>query len=387
MNNLTTTTLGEIADSIITGPFGTELHKSDYVESGTPVIMPQNIGMRTFNNEKIAYVDDSNAARLKRYAVIENDIVYSRRGNIEKHAFITENLAGALCGTGCFRVRLKMEEIDPEYISLYLTRPESRLWLVRHAVGSNMQNLNVGILQSVPISFPKKTEQQRIVSILSALEQKIVLNNSINIELDRVSQTIYEYLFFNSKQNELQLLSEKLKFTRGIEPGRNAYFDDCADVDSVPFIRVSDLGQIPAIHISKNDANKSCCFPSDVLVAFDGSIGKMAIGMKGAYSTGIRKIKAKTHEYSDALIYCIFRSEEIQRTIAKYAIGSNILHASSAIEHLTFPWGKEEVEKFNKLVEPMYRLMVDNIQQNIALTKLQNFLLPLLMNRQVRVKT
>lgn len=212
-------------------------------------------------------------------------------------------------------------------------------------------------------------------------------NNSINFELDRVSLTIYEYLFFHSKQNELHLLSEKLKFTRGIEPGRNAYFDDSADVDSVPFIRVSDLGQIPAIHISKKDANKSCCFPSDVLVAFDGSIGKMAIGMKGAYSTGIRKIKAKTHEYSDALIYCIFRSEEIQRTIAKYAIGSNILHASSAIEHLTFPWSKEEVEKFNKLVEPMYRLMVDNIEQNIALTKLQDFLLPLLMNRQVRVKT
>ena len=92
--------LGEVAD-IITGPFGSMLHKSDYRETGTPVIMPQDIGNRTLSLESIARIGQQDAERLSRYATVENDIVYARRGDVEKHAFINADEAGALCGTGC----------------------------------------------------------------------------------------------------------------------------------------------------------------------------------------------------------------------------------------------------------------------------------------------
>ena len=95
-----TTTLGEISD-IITGPFGTQLHMSDYVEVGIPVIMPQNVGDRQVNIESIANINETDFIRLKRYATKKDDIIFARRGDVEKHAFIT-NSQRMLCGTGCF---------------------------------------------------------------------------------------------------------------------------------------------------------------------------------------------------------------------------------------------------------------------------------------------
>jgi type I restriction enzyme S subunit len=111
----------------------------------------------------------------------------------------------------------------------------------------------------------------------------------------------------------------------------------------------------------------------------------MAIAMEGAYSSGIRKITPKDGSYSDALIYFIFQSEEIQKTIAKYAVGSNILHAAGAIEHLMFPYEEAVTKTFMAKVDPMYKKIVANHQQNKELTALRDFLLPILMNGQVTV--
>lgn len=70
MSKWISTSLGEVA-KIITGPFGTQLHKSDYVDSGVAVIMPQNIGSRQVNYEKISYISEEFATTLRRYKVLK----------------------------------------------------------------------------------------------------------------------------------------------------------------------------------------------------------------------------------------------------------------------------------------------------------------------------
>ena len=145
-------TLGEIA-SIITGPFGSQLHMKDYVDSGIPVIMPQNIGNRVVVENGIARISESDYQRLSRYATEINDIVYARRGNVEKHAFISKK-DRAICGTGCLRVRVSDKNVYPLFLSFYLNRLETRRWISTHAIGSNMPNLNTGILSDVPVDLP-----------------------------------------------------------------------------------------------------------------------------------------------------------------------------------------------------------------------------------------
>jgi len=69
--------------NIQTGPFGSQLHASDYVPSGIPSIMPQNIGDNRIHADGIAHINPSDASRLSRYLVQEGDIVYSRRGDVK----------------------------------------------------------------------------------------------------------------------------------------------------------------------------------------------------------------------------------------------------------------------------------------------------------------
>lgn len=116
-------TLGKFA-AIQTGPFGSQLHAHDYVPVGIPSIMPKNIGSRLNpNTEDIAQISIEIAERLGKYRVRPTDIGYSRRGDVEKCAFITESEDGWLCGTGCIRVRLSKEIVksDAEAKNLGLT--------------------------------------------------------------------------------------------------------------------------------------------------------------------------------------------------------------------------------------------------------------------------
>src|SRR5579872_5792159 len=127
---------------IQTGPFGSQLHASDYVSAGIPSIMPQNIGDNRVLVDGIARITANDAERLSRYLVQPGDIVYSRRGDVERRALVRTAEDGWLCGTGCLRVRLGKGEADPIYCSYYLGHPEVRAWIVRHAVGATMPNLN-----------------------------------------------------------------------------------------------------------------------------------------------------------------------------------------------------------------------------------------------------
>lgn len=171
------------------------LHKSDYVEDGTPVIMPQDIGDRTISFEGIARVGIDDAERLSRYATIAEDIVYARRGDVEKHAFITNGQAGALCGTGCLRVRIDQRKANPLYVSFALNELSSRGWIRRHAVGSNMPNINTDILSDLPLDLPNLEEQRLVADVLSALDDKIALNKKMIAELEQTARLIYDYWF------------------------------------------------------------------------------------------------------------------------------------------------------------------------------------------------
>ena len=102
-------TLGAVCErgggNIQTGPFGSQLHASDYRPVGIPSIMPQNLGDNRVIVDGIARIGDRDASRLRRYLVRKGDIVYSRRGDVEKRALIGPCEDGWLCGTGCLRVR------------------------------------------------------------------------------------------------------------------------------------------------------------------------------------------------------------------------------------------------------------------------------------------
>ena len=193
------TTLGEICQrgggNIQTGPFGSQLHASDYVPVGVPSIMPTNIGENRILEDGIVRITEEDANRLGQHRLRAGDIIYSRRGDVEKRALIREREEGWFCGTGCLKVRLGSGVVDPLFASLFLGHPAIREWIVRHAVGATMPNLNTSIMSAVPFALPPLTEQKSIASVLGALDDKIELNRRMNATLEAMARALFQSWF------------------------------------------------------------------------------------------------------------------------------------------------------------------------------------------------
>ena len=193
------TTLGDVCKrgggNIQTGPFRSQLHASDYVPVGVPSIMPTDIGENRIVEDGIVRITEGDANRLGQHRLRAGDIVYSRRGDVEKRALIREREEGWLCGTGCLKVRLGSGVVDPLFASLFLGHPAIREWIVRHAVGATMPNLNTSIMSAIPFAFPPLAEQKTITAVLGALDDKIELNRRMNATLEAMARALFQSWF------------------------------------------------------------------------------------------------------------------------------------------------------------------------------------------------
>lgn len=191
-------TLGQVIKegngSIQTGPFGSQLHASDYVTQGIPCIMPANITDTGLNLEGIAYISEDDAFRLSRHIVKKGDIVYSRRGDVTKKLLIRDAYDGMFCGTGCLLIRPGVN-IDSTFLNYHLSTPWNRRYIVQHAIGATMPNLNTGILSDIPLTLPPLPEQKAIAHILGSLDDKIELNRQMNKTLEEMAQALFQSWF------------------------------------------------------------------------------------------------------------------------------------------------------------------------------------------------
>ncbi|MFQ2710715.1 restriction endonuclease subunit S [Aeromonas caviae] len=160
---------------IQTGPFGSQLHAYDYVDSGVPVVMPQDLLDGEISTDKISYISPDKAETLSRHKLASNDVIFSRRGDLTRSAFVDSDngYQGFLCGTGCLLMRVKPEVLCAGWFSnLYGTR------LVQAqvdglAVGTTMANLNSSILGKLLLPFPSVSEQQQIHKRLQAVNSPL----------------------------------------------------------------------------------------------------------------------------------------------------------------------------------------------------------------------
>lgn len=224
---------------IQTGPFGSQLHASDYVPVGVPSIMPQNIGDNRIIEDGIARITPEDARRLSRYLVRRGDIVYSRRGDVERRALVGHHEDGWLCGTGCIRVRLGENGADPRYASYYLGHPVVREWIVRHAHGATMPNLNTSILAACPFLEPPLAEQRAIAHILGTLDDKIELNRRMSETLEAMARALFKAWFVDFEPVRAKMEG---RWRRGETlPGLPAHLYDLFPDRLVD----SELGEIP----------------------------------------------------------------------------------------------------------------------------------------------
>ncbi|MBN2007814.1 restriction endonuclease subunit S [candidate division KSB1 bacterium] len=182
-------------DGIQTGPFGTQLHKEDYVEKGTPIITVEHLNDNKIIHQDTPYVSDEDKERLSKYELQEGDIVFSRVGSVDRRALVRKEESGWLFSGRCLRVRVNKKIIDPIYLSYFLGMEGFKSYIRNIAVGATMPSINTKILSDVLIYFPKLEQQKQIGNILFNIDKKIELNHQINHTLEQIAQTIFKSWF------------------------------------------------------------------------------------------------------------------------------------------------------------------------------------------------
>jgi type I restriction enzyme S subunit len=155
--------LGEVAESISTGPFGTMLHKSDYVPDGIPLVNPMNIVDSRIVPSNKMMVNEKTKERLRGYVLKSGDVVIGRRGELGRCALVTEREEGWLCGTGSFFVRLS-DCMDGKYFVALFGSQQFKTRLEGSAVGTTMSSLNHGILNKLRMPVPPIAVQREAMA-------------------------------------------------------------------------------------------------------------------------------------------------------------------------------------------------------------------------------
>jgi type I restriction enzyme, S subunit len=189
--------LGDVCGKggIQTGPFGSQLHKEDYVSEGTPIITVEHIDNNYIRHINLPYVSDFDKKRLKKYVLRKGDIVFSRVGSVDRRALVRQPENGWLFSGRCLRVRPNPEILDSVYLSYYFALPSFKEYINRVAVGATMPSLNTKILSDVPIHLPPLPEQRAIAHILGSLDDKIEANRRQNETLEATARAIFKSWF------------------------------------------------------------------------------------------------------------------------------------------------------------------------------------------------
>jgi len=181
--------LSEIASTKV-GPFGSLLHKKDYINGGVPLVNPVHMNDGKVKPDSSFSVNVDMANKLANYRLQKDDIVFARRGEIGRCAIITENEENFLCGTGSLIVRFKeKEKLNSKFMLYIFLSPFCRRYLEKSAIGGSMLNINCDIVGKMQVPLPSLSEQQRIVDILDTFEKSIV---NLEAQLNERQQQ-YEY--------------------------------------------------------------------------------------------------------------------------------------------------------------------------------------------------
>lgn len=394
-----TVLLGEIA-SLKTGPFGTQLSASEYVKEGIPVINVRNIGYGEIITSDLEYVGEETAKRLYEHLLHKGDIVFGRKGSVDRHAFIDTRYDGWMQGSDCIRVRIN-EGINPHFISHNLKLESVKKQINSSAVGSTMASLNTDILSRIQIVLPSLEIQNRIEELLSVIEEKIDLNTRLCAKLEAMAKTLYDYWFvqfdfpdengkpYRTSGGAMEWCQE---LGRELPKGWRSYKigELLAPIPNTTRIQMGEYNKEGAVPIIDQSASFIAGYTNDESTLLCSESGYIVFGdhtrivkyirfpfARGADGTQI--IDSNSPCMPNELFYQVIQS--IDLTNQGYARHYKFLKDTTVIVP-----DEPIAQQYQKVVSPLYDKIPKIVFENVELIKLRDWLLPMLMNGQAYVK-
>ena len=379
--------LRELAD-IQTGPFGSQLHKEDYVADGTPIVTVEHLGNKMFSEQNLPRVSNTDKNRLKKYVLKQGDIVFSRVGSVDRCSYVDQKHDGWMFSGRCLRVR-PTREIDSEYLYYYFCLEETKQFVRNIAVGATMPSINTKLLGEVVVTFPELEQQKRISGILSAIDSKIEVNQKINDNLQQQVFAAFDNLVANAENTDCNVSDYAF-----LNPKRALAKNQMAR--SIDMSRLSTSRAFPSGWEMKPFAGGMRFTNGDTLLARitpcleNGKTAFIDFLDDGEVAFGSTEyiVLAPKNDTPPEMLYCLARNPAFIDYAVKNMNGSSGRQRVSAetVGQYRLPlFDKHSLSIFREVVSPMFLKMRYNSLENMRLAELRDELLPKLMSGEIGV--
>ncbi|MDH1994064.1 restriction endonuclease subunit S [Aeromonas caviae] len=421
--------LSQKGGSIKTGPFGTALKASEYVQIGVPLISVREIGHGVFHiDNKTPRVCEATLSRLPEYILQEGDIVFARKGGIERCALIRSQQAGWFLGSDGIRLR-PPESCDARFIAYALQTKSVKDWLLQNSTGSTMASLNQATIGRLPLALPTINEQNKIADTLEVFDDRIALLRETNATLEAIAQALFKSWFVDFDPVHAKARGES---PQGMDDATAALFPDSFEQSELGMIpkgwKVEPIGDAVECVGGGTPNTKNTEFwepeefawttPKDLSgiqspVLLETERKLSAIGLAKVSSgllpigsllmssrapigyLAITQIPVAINQGYIAMlpggclppIYLLFWCQQNMEVIKSHANGSTFMEISKkAFRPLPAIIPDESIiSAFTDLAEPLFARLVANEQQAQTLAQLRDTLLPKLISGQLRL--
>ena len=396
-------TIGESCELITGFPFKSKY----YLDEGLfKVVRGDNVkeGFIKWDDKKRCWNELND--KLKKVILKEEDIVIGMDGSKlgKNRATISKKDLPALLAQRVACVRAK-EGFDQNYIKYVILSNYFKSYVDKVKTGTSIPHISLGQISEFTFEAPDYKKQKTISSILSTIDKKITVNQEINKNLEKTLITIFNSWFINFENYDnskgmkiddsygeipvdwsVEMLEDYVDFVTGVEPGSKNYHEK-PESNDIPFLRVGDLGSRDnGVFIDPSLSKNKILKYDDIVLSLDATIGIVKMGLEGAYSTGMRKLVIKNDNINQPFLYCLVKSNRIQRIIETFATGTTILHAGKSIKHMNFVLSdKKTMDDFGKIGNPIISIILTNLKEIEYLTNLRDTLLPKLMSGEIDV--
>ena len=407
--------ISEVIDEISMGPFGSNIKVDNFIDFGVPVLNGSNLQGLKLNEVSFNYVSQEKADSLGKANAHRGDVVITHRGTLGQIIYIPEdsNYEQYVISQSQFRLKLKKEFIRPDFfVYFFHTRlGQHRILMNASQVGVPALARPTSTFKEVYVPVPPMETQNKVMDILSSLDDKIAVNRRICENLEAQAQALFKNWFVdfapfkNGKfvESELGMIPEGWRVGKaddfytiniGKTPPRaeRQWFSE-SRVNNIIWVSISDMGGCGTfISDSKeyltpeaqNKFNVVMVPVGTVLLSFKLTLGRVAIAdAELTTNEAIARFVLPSPEYREYTYLYLkqFKYERLGSTSSiATAVNSKIIKAMPFL----MP-SKDVVKNFSEITGRLFDEIKNLHQENLRLTTLRDTLLPKLMSGEMKV--
>ena len=374
--------------SIMTGPFGTKLKASEYGSDGVPVISVGEVGQGRFQLRRdTPLAPEVVVSRLPEFVLQEGDIVFARKGAVDRSARVGHSESGWFLGSDGLRLR-PPKAINSRWLAYYFQLPSSRSWLLRHAAGTTMLSLSGTVLGELPVNVPHRKDQEAVAAVLGALDEKIAVNHVVASASEKLLMALADLALTSTTPGQVTDLVEFNPITPRPQATEAVYLD----MKSLPTtgLLVDSWGHRPPLGGAR-------------FINGDTLLARITPCLENR-KTGMVDFLDQDEVGVGSTEFIVMRAQPGVPLVLPYAIAVSSTFREFAIKRMVGTSGRQRVNasdleayrlmtpNSSKLCEldaqstPIIKLLSSLRYENVTLSELRDTLLPALMSGRLRVK-